>query len=84
MSGLVFVGGGTGSTFFAVAFMTGAFGAGLTDAVLASGDFGFFTTLAAGKPLFGDVIDDLVGFGGAAVFGFGLLFVAGTLVFSVF
>ena len=84
MSGLVLVGGGTGSTFFAVAFMTGAFAAGFTDTILASGDFGFFATSAADKPLFVEAIVDFVGFGGAAVFGFGLFFVGTTLVFSVF
>ena len=84
MSGLVFVGGGTGSTFFAVAFMTGALAAGLTDTVFASEDFGFFTTLVAGKTLFVEASDDFVSFGGAAVFGFGPFFEGTTLVFSVF
>ena len=42
MSGFVFVGGGTGSTFFEGAFMTGAFAAGLGAAIMACAEFGFF------------------------------------------
>lgn len=53
------------------------------ETILASGDFGFFATLAADEPLFEEVIDDLVGFGGVAVFGFGPFFAGTTLVFSV-
>ena len=47
MSGFVFVGGGTGSTFFEGAFMTGAFAAGLTAAIIASAEFGFFCAIDA-------------------------------------
>ena len=82
MSGFVFVGGGTGSTFFEGAFMTGAFAAGLTAAILASGVFGFFCAIGAGVELLEEDTEDFVVFCGAT--GLATGFTLGAPVFRGF
>ncbi len=64
MSGFVFVGGGTGSTFFEGAFMTGAFATGLIAAILVSGVFGFFGAIGAVDEVLGEDAADFAVFCG--------------------
>ena len=64
MSGFVFVGGGTGSTFFEGAFMTGAFAAGLGAAIMACAEFGLFCAIDAEDELLEEDAEGFVVFCG--------------------
>ena len=82
MSGFVFVGGGTGSTFFEGAFMTGAFAAGLGAAIIASAEFEFFCAIDAEDELLDEDAEGFVVFCGTTGLATGLALKA--LVFRGF